>query len=205
MTQALFFAGLALAAMSQAQTTVAASGPVTARPGQTVNMVFMLTTPTPVAGLQWKIEVPSEIGGPGSAAVGTVAQAAEKTLHRSTDGLICLVVGMNDKVFSSGEIARYTVVIPATAQKGVYQVPVSDPLAADAAGVPVPVVVGSTYEIRILARADIDGDGVVTMEDFRLMLDQVLGRAPCTNDQTGDGKCDLLDVLAVVRASFDKN
>lgn len=203
MRQALILA-LVLAATSQAQ-TISASGPVTARPGQTVTMVMTLTTPTPIAGLQWKSQIPPAIGGPGLAAAGTVPVAAGKELHRSADGSLQLVVGFNDTTFGSGEIAKYSVVIPANAPKGLYPVPISEPLAADAAGVPVPVTVGPVYEIRILARADIDGDGAVTMEDFRLMLDQVLGRTPCTDDQTGDGKCDLLDVLTVVRASFDKN
>lgn len=203
MRRALILA-LVLAATSQAQTTIAASGPVTARPGQTVVMVMTLTTPSPVAGLQWRIQIPPAIGGPGVASAGTVPMAANKELHRSADGSLQLVVGFNDTTFGSGEIARYSVVVPASASKGLYPVPISEPLAADAAGVPIPVTMGPVYEIRILARADIDGDGAVTMEDFRLMLDQVLGRAPCTDDQTGDGKCDLLDVLAVVRASFDR-
>lgn len=202
MIQVILF--LAFAQAVHGQTAISGSGPATARPGQTVNLAVTITTSSQLAGLQWTAQLPTAIGGPGIATLGAAAQAAEKQIYCSTDGSICLVVGMNDRVIASGEIARYSVTIPPAAPKGLYQVPLSDVLAADAAGVPIAVTLGPVYELRILARADIDGDGAVTMEDFRLMLDQVIGRATCTDDQTGDGKCDLLDVLAVVRASFDK-
>ena len=70
-------------------------------------------------------------------------------------------------------------------------------VAGDRNGSAMAVSAGPTYSLTILAKADLNGDGAVNSADVSLMANQVTG-GTCSDDQNGDGKCDLLDVLVVV-------
>lgn len=194
---------ISLSAALAAQTTLTLSGPATARPGQSIDLVLSLAAPGPrPAGLQWTLELPA--GATAAAQAGAAAVAAEKTLYCSEQATLCLLVALNQTTMAPGEVGKYTVTVPSTAAKGLYQIPLSGVMAASAQAVAQPIASGPVYEIRVLARSDINGDGVTNMADLQLILDQVFGRAPCSDDQNGDGRCDLLDVLLVVRGALDQ-
>lgn len=186
-----------------AQNTLTLTGPSTTRPGSDVELVLSLAAPEArPAGLQWSLELPPNVQAvvaPGAAAV-----AAEKTLHCTTAGTMCLLVALNDTTIAPGEVARYTLAVPLDAAKGLYQIPLSGLVAGSAAAIVQPIAAGAAYEIRVLARSDLNGDGATNIIDLNLMLDQVLGRTACTDDQNGDGKCDLIDLLAVIRGALDE-
>lgn len=187
-----------LAGLLPAQSTLTVTGPATTRPGQDVELLLTLEAPAAQpAGVQWSLDLPPNVQAvvvPGDSAV-----AAEKTLHCTVAGTMCLLVGLNVTTLAPGVLAKYTLAVPLDAAKGVHQIPLSGLVAGSAAAIVQPIVSGPVYAIRLLARSDLNGDGVTNMVDLQLMLDQVFGRAPCVDDQTGDGKCDLIDLLAIVR------
>ena len=184
------------AALAAAQTvTVTGTGPV--RPGQTIEIAVELTDSSNPAGVQWTAGLPAN--WPVAATAGPVATAVGKTLYCTEDKRTCLVVGLNANTLGNGEIARYALTVPAGTAPGTYQVPLTGLLAGSAAAIAQPIQPGAVFEIRVLAGADINGDGVVTMADVFLMIDMALSRTACTADQNGDGQCNLLDVLLVLR------
>lgn len=198
-----FFISLLVVIPVLAQSTLTLSGPANIRPGQNATVTLTLTAPgAKPAGLQWTATIPAAVGGPGTAAIGASATAAGKTLYRSTDGAVHLLVGLNANTMATGEVARYTLTVPAGAAKGLYQIPLSGLIAADTVGDVQPLTSGAAYSIRVLSRADINGDGQTTMIDVQAIIDQVLGRAACTDDQNGDTRCDLIDVLTVIREAI---
>lgn len=185
-----------------AQTTLTLTGPTTVRPGQTIELELATGGSPEPAGLQWTLTLPA--GFTAQAAAGSAAQAGEKTLYCSEDVSLCLVVGLNPNTIPNGKLARYAVTVAPDTAKGQYALHLSGLVAGSAKAILAPVNSGSLYEIRVLARSDLNGDGATNMLDLNLMLDQVLGRAACTDDQNGDGKCDLIDLLAVIRGALDE-
>lgn len=147
-----------------------------------------------LVGLQWSLAMPTGMTATptAGAALGTA-----KELHCQTP--ICLAVGLNVTPIPTGAVARYAVQVAANTARGLYQMPVTDALAANADGEAMTVTMGAAYAVRVLARSDLNGDGVTNGTDLNIMINQALGRAACTDDQTGDGKCNLMDVIAVVR------
>lgn len=173
--------------------TLTLTGPTNVRPGQTADVTATLTG-TGAVGLQWFVAIPAPLG-----AATATTPVSDKTLHRSTDGTINLLVGLNVTPIAPGAVARYALAIPANAPKGIYQMPLTGLLAANADGEAITLTSGAAYTLRVLARSDLNGDGLTNGVDLTLMIDQVLGRTACADDQTGDVKCNLLDVLAIVR------
>lgn len=185
-------------AQAQAQTNI--TGPQSVRPGGTVNLQVVLATTAQVAGVQWTAGIPPAWGV--TAIIGGAAAAAEKELHCAADSLLCLVVGLNANVIQPGVLATYSITVPTTAPRGSVNIPLTGLVAADPLGTPVEVTTGAGHTLLILAIHDLNGDGVTNMDDVRLMVDQILGRSPCTADQNGDGRCDLIDALLVVRGAL---
>lgn len=174
--------------------TLTLTGPTNVRPGQSVAIDLALGGSAAPVGLQWSLAMPAGITATATAGAGL---GTAKTLHCQAP--ICLAVGLNVTPIVPGVVARYSVQVAPTAAKGVYQLPLTGLLAANADGEAIVLTSGPAYSLRVLARSDINGDGLTNGVDLGLMIDQVLGRAACADDQTGDGKCDLLDVLAIVR------
>lgn len=199
----LLFLGLLFPAQSQAQTTITLTGPASARPGTTVTIETTLSTTAQPSGLQWSLALPSTWTP--TPAAGPAATAAQKDLYCSVDpvDLLCLLVGLNANPIGSGVVARYTVTLPPATPRGPTPIPLAGLLAADSLGTPIPVTPGPPYSLLILARHDLNGDGVTNQQDLLLMLDQILRRSPCTDDQNGDGRCDLIDALLVIRGALE--
>jgi hypothetical protein len=185
-----------------AQTMLTLTGPATVRPGQTIELELTTAGSGEPAGLQWTLTLPA--GFTAQTAAGSAAQAGEKTLYCSEDDSLCLVVGLNSNTIPNGKLARYAVLFAPETAKGQYALPLSGLVAGTAMAILAPVTSGPVYEIRVLARSDLNGDGATNILDLNLMLDQVLGRAACGDDQNGDGKCDLIDLLAVIRGALDE-
>lgn len=185
---------IALMGLPLAAQTLTLTGPATVRPGQSVTLDLTLSGTAAPVGLQWSLAMPAGMTATPTAGA---ALGTSKTLHCQTP--ICLAVGLNVTPIPTGAVARYAVQVAANTARGLYQMPVTDALAANADGEAMTVTLGAAYALRVLARSDLNGDGLTNGADLTLMIDQVLGRTACADDQTGDGKCNLMDVLAVVR------
>lgn len=180
--------------------TVSLSGPTTARPGSTVT-VQVNNTGVNAAAFQWTISNP--FTSTTDITIGQAAIDAKKDILACTiDSKTCIIVGMNLNVIGNGPIANYTIQIPSNTTPGNQTLSLSSVIAASPNGVSLPLTVGSPYNIAILFKQDINGDGKVDTEDVQIMLSQVIAsqQSPgsCTADMNSDSKCDLIDVMIVL-------
>lgn len=197
---------LALAGALSAQTTLTLTGPPSARPGKTVNLVLshVAGANAPTA-IQWTLGTPA--GYTATAAVGAGAQNAGKWLYCDAAWSLCLEVGagptgqLNDTTISSGVLGTYTITVPQSTQPGTVQFSLNSLLAVDGTGSALSASAGQPYSLNILDISDLNGDGKVDWADVRLMIGQVQ-MGTCTDDQNGDGKCNVLDVVIVLRKAL---
>jgi hypothetical protein len=186
-----------------AQVTMTLTGPATAKAGSSVTVTLSAsgTPDTGAAGLQWKVNYPAS-SYTATNVVGAQAVAASKGLVCTSDKSLCLLYGLNATVLANGEMAVYTLSIPANAPPGPVTVGLTGLVAASPTGVSIPVTAGAAYVLTIGDKRDIDGSGTVDNADVLLMATQAVqsstNPAACVNDQNGDGKCDLIDVFAVL-------
>jgi hypothetical protein len=202
----LLVLGLSTGTQAQTPNTLTLTGPQSARPGTPITLEVVLSAPAQPpgqpSGLQWTATLPSTWTVTPQA--GPAATAAQKDLYCSTPpDPACLVVGLNATPILSGTLATYTLTLPPATPRGPLAIPLGDLVAGDSLGTPIPVTPGVAYTLLILARHDLNGDGVTNTVDLLLMLDQILRRAPCTDDQNGDGRCDLIDALLVIRGALE--
>lgn len=201
----ILFLLCSLAAFSQA-TTVVATGPVSARAGDTITVALSATgaSTTGATAFQWSF-VPSASGYTLTPTIGAAGLAAVKNILCTTDSTFCLLVGsttLNNTVIPNGVLANYTIKVPTNAVIGG---PVTFPLttlAITTTGSIQPTVVGTTYSLNILDRRDITRNGVVDGADVNAMLIEIIAAranpAACVDDQNGDGTCDLTDAILVL-------
>ncbi len=189
---------LTLTLTALAQTTITLSGPVSVRPGQSVEIVTTLSTTALPAGLQWSMSVPAPLSVT-SAMTGTSSVAAEKTLYQSDDGITHILVGMNINSIAPGPVAKHTISVPASASKGSYSIQLSGLVAGDANGDEIVLTTGTNYSLLVLAKTDLNGDGTTNVSDLGIMLNQVFGLVACTDDMNGDNKCNIRDILIIIR------
>ncbi len=96
-----------------------------------------------------------------------------------------------------GKLATYTISFPLNAPTINYTFALSGIQGVTSSGLPLTLVVGPAVNVQLLSVLDINSDGLVNYLDVNLMVDQVNGLTPC-NDVTGDGKCDLADIQAII-------
>jgi hypothetical protein len=200
LTRSLLF--FALPALLAAQSTLTITGPVNSKPGRTVAVSLNLTSTTanPVVGIQWDTALLA--GWTATVVNGPVSVTAAKDLTCTPTNLVCIVDGLNQNVIANGVVAAYTVSIPATALAGLVSIPLTNLVASDAIGLEVPLVSGPVYSVRVIAKHDLNSDGVTNLLDVQLMRRQRLGLDPCTDDQNEDAKCNVRDVVLVSRAAL---
>ncbi len=197
MKRALLCAALSLCARAQ---TLVPSAPASVVAGKSATITLNFTAPTttpPIAALQWALAPPA---GPTITGwtTGAASTAAGKQVScDSTSPFICVAVGLNQNVFASGTIATAQVTFPQTL-RGNVTFALTGLFASDAAGNAQPLTGGSTV-IQVTSPFDVNQDGTVNALDFGLVINQMLGAAPCgTADFNGDGKCDVRDAVLFV-------
>ena len=174
-------------------------GPSGVRPGKTITLELTLATSAAPAGLQWSLSSPLTLPKP---EVGSAAAAAGKDAYCSDAGT-CLIIGLNTNTIQPGPVAVYSVAIPSGRAPGsIMMLELAGVQAANKDGVEIAILAGPPLILSVLPSHDLNEDGVTNMADVTLMLDQVLRRSPCVDDQNGDGKCDLIDVLRVIRGAL---
>jgi hypothetical protein len=189
-----------LAGSLYAQTTITASGPQAARPGQILLIVVSATgaTDTGAAALQWAFALPAgySVSQPTTTVVG-------KGLSCTPDNTLCILWGMNASVVPNGPVSTTTITLPPSLPYGPVTFPLVKLAAAGPTGASVPVIAGPVVSLLVVS-PDINGDGKVDASDVQAMLTEVLAAqasgtgTPCPHDQDGDGHCTLLDVMAVI-------
>lgn len=186
----------------QGQGTLTLTGPPSARPGTEIEMSLGLSGVNSAAGVQWTLTAPPNTTV--TPQTGAAAEAAAKSVECNDARTTCLVVGLNANPITPGQVAKFTVQVGAAATRGVYPITLGGLILANANGDEIPVTAGTAYELRVLAHSDLNGDGFTNWEDVTLMLDQVFGRAKCTGDQNGDGRCDLIDILLIIKDAMNQ-
>lgn len=199
-----------LPCLALAQHTLTLSGPATARPGDTVTITANLgtTTPAVIAAIQW---TNSYI--PLTSTVGSAATSASKQMacnNYNSTSQICVVYGVNNlNTISSGPLATFTYQIPGGQAPGPLtfrlvenKTPPAMPLgtvASTATGTGV-TVTNTYYTVNVLSKFDLNSDGSTTVADLNILLDQVQGKTSCADDYSGNGVCDVQDVVLMQRA-----
>ncbi len=197
MKRTLFLLLLILPLKAQS-TTFTLTGPATAKPGTPITLTLAAagTTDTGAAAVQWTM------GWPTGYTAAVVAGAADtgKTLSCTAPSATCIVWALNTTVIPNGQVAIYTVNVPANAT-GTVTFTLSALVSASPLGSGVTSTAGATYTATISPKEDLNGDGKVDLTDVQLEVNQALlastTPSACTPvwDTNGDGKCDVLDVL----------
>ena len=182
-----------------AQSTVTLSAPVlNVRPGQTAALNVAFSTSN-AAAMQWTAVMPA--GWTATAIPGSRAVAAGKQVACNPSNGVCLVYGMNATAMQAGEVAVYTVTVPATAAAGNYPIQIASPVAVGVTGAVIPTTAGPLVTLRVLSRNDLNSDGAVDVADVSLAVDQARGITACGSaDINGSGGCDIVDVFVLVLA-----
>jgi hypothetical protein len=187
----------AFAALAWGQ-TLTLTGPPTARPGTTIPVTLALAAPpASLAAAQWTVGLPA--GYTATAAAGAASTAAAKTLHCKPDSTLCLTVGVNANLYAAGVVATYQLAIPANASPGQVSIPLTGVIGAALDGSSAGLGAGVPFAFAVLARTDLNGDGVTDVLDLQLMIQEILG-GPVAHDQNGDGLADVKDAQIVARA-----
>ena len=193
---AVLFVSLALTANAQqlnltvSPSTVASGGMVTA----TLTFIDSLM-PSTISALEWNAAFPTGVTvNAGNSLV------AVKIL--SCNGALCILAGtnpLNNTAITNGPVTTFPLLI--TAPPGAIALALSKLDASSALGIDVPITsTGATLTVTP-NKFDLNGDGVVDINDVLIEVQQVLGIVPCTNgDLNGDAKCGVPDLVLEIRA-----
>lgn len=186
------------AAMLSAQ-TLTLTGPARVRPGTTVPVTLTLAVPPPsLAATQWTLTLPS--GYTATAIAGAATMAAEKILYCRPDATLCLTVAAGANLYAGGVVATYQMTVPANAPAGNVTVPLLGIIGSALDGSSAPLGSGIPFAFAVLARTDLNGDGVTDKVDLNLMIQEVLSGGPPSTDPDGDGLATVKDAQIVARA-----
>lgn len=185
---------IVLLVITKAQTLTPA-GPASIRAGASAPVRVMYTeaaTPLPIAALQW--EITASAGTLSAPITGPQIEAAGKKLDCNPPK--CVVTGLNFLPIASGEVASFTLTVPAAQPAGPLTISLTSPISASPAAVNVPVAAGPPISIAVVIfdPGDLNTDGKVDAVDLQIAVDQILGRAPCGSaDLDKNGKCEVRD------------
>jgi len=153
-----------------------------------------------VDGLQWTTPLPSGVSTTAVAGSAATSSSAQKTLYCNPAFSSCLLAGLNTNPLAAGQMAVYTATLPTAA--GSYTFSVTGTLGASATGTAVTVGAGSSIVIQVLSRYDLNGDGVVNIQDVQLAAAQADGSSSCTTANFLNDGCTVDDVVLVTLASL---
>ena len=188
-----------LAASLSAQTlTLSLAGPTSFKPSGTVIMNLNLSGSSGqnISGVQFTVPAP---GGTTTVVAGAASTAASKTVTcaQQTTGtlsLTCIVVGLNNTAYADGIVAVLTTTLPNPIVQGLSWT--------------MPVVVASTTGTAVTTASsapdnpcNLTGSGMVGVNDMVASITEALNPASTCVDLTGDGACNIFDVIRVVLAA----
>lgn len=186
--------------------TLTLTGPATIKAGQTLPLTLSAAYPVGASAnasaFQWSLNYPS-----GVTAVSSATSVPTKVKVCTADQATCILAGsgsgtqpMNMTAVNAGAIASYVLQLPST--PGPLTISLSGLVAVDGTGLNVAAVSGTPFVVAVLDPRDLNGDTKVDAADVSIMITEVLASktnpAACVDDQTGDGKCDLLDVAKLI-------
>jgi len=178
--------------------TLSLAGPTIFKPAGTVvlNLALSGSSGANISGVQFTVPAP---GGSTVVMAGAASTAASKqvTCNQAATGtlpLTCIAVGLNNATFSDGVVAVLTVTLPNPIVQGLTWT--------------MPTIVASTVGAQVTATSaaptnpcNITGSGTVGTADMTASISQALNAAVSCVDLTGDGVCNIFDVVRVVIAA----
>jgi hypothetical protein len=207
----ILLGALAMAAFGQSQIQVVLdpSNPAPLAPGAVVLDVQLLNPPAPApSGLQFSVSLPAGATASGALAGALVGSGKQLQCVTLPPTFSCLIVGTGDAnpIPAGVTIAKVTLVIPA----GSFSLGITKPVLSDPTGATIAVTAGVPLALAIpLSACDLNGDGVVSLADIQIAINQALGKDQGGNitacgsaDLTKDGACNVLDVQRVVDAAI---
>lgn len=175
--------------------------------GASLNLQIVLANSTGqnLAGLEWTESlIPSAITVSG---LGSASTGAQKNLFCNLSNL-CLLTGFTSSAnpptnaaLADGVVVSMTLSVPNTTPTGPQTLSLSNLVAVSTAGVPLPITT-TPMQVTVTSACDLNNDGSVNGTDVSLMLSQVTGATACTNDLTGDGKCNVIDLERIIVAAL---
>ena len=147
-----------------------------------------------ISGIQFAIPAP---GGVATVTAGPASTAASKTVScaqsmTAPNPLTCILIGLNNTAYADGIVAVVSVALPNPLVQGITWT--------------MPVVVASTTGSAVTTTSsapvnpcNITGSGTITANDVSASIASALTQNACV-DLTGDGTCNIFDVIRVVLA-----
>ena len=188
-----------LAAQSTTPTlTLSLAGPTSFKPAGTVvlNLTLSASSGQNVSGIQFTVPAP---GGVTVVTAGAASTAVSKSVYCNQSSvaplpLTCVVIGLNNTAYSDGVVAVLTITLPNPIVQGLSWT--------------MPTVVASTSAVQITDTSsapdnpcNLTGSGTVGINDMIQSIDQTIDPMLACVDLTGDGVCNILDVVRVVLAA----
>lgn len=147
-----FLLAFCLGVALHAQVIVSMTTPGSVTPGK--NFIITITAVSPangadtgISGLEWTLTLPPG-GYTAVATVGPAAAQVAKTLSCTADFTTCLVIGMNQTNIPPGVVATYAVHVPRFRPPGTDRIGLSGLVATNGAGTAVPVLVGTSFQVK---------------------------------------------------------
>jgi hypothetical protein len=116
----------------------------------------------------------------------------------------CVQAGLNTGVYIDGLVITYSVMIPKTAPVGPATLFVTGVLGSSLDGNAM-TIGASDLNFGLadpISKCDLNGDALINMSDYQMMINQVVGSAPCSTDLDSDGKCTVIDLQRIAKAAL---
>jgi hypothetical protein len=189
-----------LGATAVAQTLTLVPSVTVAQPGSTFTL-RVVSSASAAAGLQWTVGVTGSTAGlSGQVALGDKAAATQKTLACKPDQTTCLIYGMNQTAIGSGDVATYTVSVPAGAPSGTISLKLSGVVGVRGDGTSLTVSAGPEATVIVPSKYDLVSDGKLDMGDVTEWLERFKVSSILGIDFNGDSQADVRDLYILCLA-----
>ena len=150
------------------------------------------------AGLQFTFNADGRAAPYTATILGAAANAGKDT---QCGPAACLISGVNAQTIADGQVAQFSIPIPAGVT-GNLIFSLSTPIGASLTATAISTTVNPPLSVPSVNKCDITGDGLSDGTDVAAIKNQITsGSAPASSDLNKDGKTDVIDAQILINAA----